>query len=243
MDHKNFNSIHDKVLETINAGAVTMRPKWHFILRTVSLTLGVVLVTLTVLYLSSFILFSLRQSGALAASGFGWRGTSVFVQSMPWVLIIIGCILLVLLEILVRKYEFAYGRPLLYSVLGIMVVAIVGGIILEMTPLHRGLFNEAEQQRLPMAGQFYRVYGERRINNVVVGEIIEITPVGYDIVDRAAVPIAIILTPDTKLPRGRNFGTGDMIVVLGQFNNRMVIAEGVMPFDGMRGPYHLRGPR
>lgn len=242
MEHNNFNSIRDKVLETINAGAVTMRPKWHFILRTTSLTLGVVLVTLTVLYLSSFIVFSLRQSGALVAPGFGWHGASIFLQSLPWVLIIIACILLVLLEILVRKYEFAYGRPLIYSVLGVMVLAVVGGFIVEMTPLHRGLFTEAESQRLPMAGQFYRIYGERRVNNVVVGEIIEVTPVGYDIIDRTALPIAVILTPDTRLPRGRNFNTGDMIVVLGQFTNRMVIAEGIMPFDGMRGPSPLRVP-
>jgi hypothetical protein len=238
------NSIQDNVLKAIEAGKVKMRPKWHFVARTSLLIVGTILVVLALLYLVSLILFIMRQTGVLFVSGFGFSGISAFFLSAPWLLIIIAVIFIIILQILIKKYSFGYGRPLLYSALAIIVLVVVGGILVEMTPLHRGLFNRAENNGLPLAGGLYRQFGEQEHDNITVGVVTEVLDNGYKITTQGGEALTVTITSQTKGAPG--FAIGDTIVVLGSRQDDTIMAEGIRIFDGeMRsghGGDHPPGP-
>lgn len=252
MSEPTKKSIKDSVLSAIEAGKVTMKPKWHFVVKAVLLVLGIVLSALALIYVVSFIFFMLHQTGVWFTPGFGFRGIREFLFGLPWLLILLSILFIAVLQILVKKYSFSYGRPLLYSAIAIIGVVVISGFVVSLTPVHRGLFRQAQQDRLPLAGGFYRQFGNPRPQgNVVPGEITEVTDQGYKIVSPLNESITVIVTPDTRFPLGTGFEKGDKIVVIGDRDGDNITAFGIReitddiirpPTDGRQGPSGIFTP-
>jgi hypothetical protein len=234
------NPIKNKVLAKIKAGETRMRPKWHFILKTTLLAVGTVLATLTLLYLLSFVLFVLRQSGVWFPPAFWVRGLCIFFASLPWVLIALAIVFIVVLEVLVKRYAFAYRRPLLYSVVGIIILVLLGSVAISQTRVHQGFFKHAKEGRLPVAGPLYREFGMKRHKSVHPGIITEIADDGFKIENHRNEILTVIITAETRFPLGLDFVVDDEVVVLGERDNGTVTAFGIRRIDEqmMRG----RGP-
>ena len=235
------NSIHEQVLKAIESGEVKMRPKWHFVLKSALFFVGGLLLALTLVYLVSFTIFVLRQTGVLFIPGFGPHGLNVFLISAPWLLILMSLIFIALLQILVIKYSIGYGRPLLYSAIVILLLAILGGALVDRTSFHRKLFRRAENQRLPFAGVFYKRFGESRPDNVTIGSVSGLISQGYEIDDRGE-DIFVIVTPHTFLPDKQIFSINDMIIVFGNRQDATVTAEGIRIFSGEEMPHRIMMP-
>ncbi|MFA6495140.1 MAG: hypothetical protein WC246_02330 [Candidatus Paceibacterota bacterium] len=224
-ESKNF--IKEKVIAAIASGRVTMRPRWHFVLRAFLLALGVALSALALLYVGSFIAFTLRQTGILFAPGFGSRGWFALFRSLPWLLIGIAALFLAVLEILVRRYAFAHREPLVYVTLGILAIAIGGSVII--IPLQRAAFRAAHGDQMPFPGQFYRTFGAPRLPDVVRGTVVSRTTDAVVIDDPNGTRVTIAIASDTRMaPFDMGFGPGDTVVVFGRQNDAGVIrAEGI----------------
>ncbi len=214
---KETQSLIKRVLEQVQSGQVKMRPKSYFILRAILVGLLACLVALFVLYLISFIVFSLRTSGVWFLPGFGFGALGVFFKSLPWLLIIIALALIVVLEIFVKRFSFAYRRPILYSVLGIIILAFLGSFLIARTPFHPKLFWKAREGKLPMVGGFYRGLGAPKLSDVHQGIITEITNGGFSI----ETPQGEILT---VLATSNNVKENERVVVLGKRDNSTIKA-------------------
>lgn len=234
MSNDQFNNIRDQVLDRIERGDVTQKPRWYFLLHGALFFLGVLLVTLTLLFVSSFIVFSLYRNGLWFMPGFGWRGLGVFLWSLPWLLVLLATIFVIVLEVLVHRYAFAYRRPLLISAFGVVAIGIVGGFLLAQTSLHRTLLVRAKHHTLPLAGPFYREYGESKFSNVHVGEVQEVVGNRFMLRTPTEEVFTVILTPETRLPFGINFAMGDNIVVFGDQVNRHIEAVGIRRIERLQ---------
>ncbi len=223
---ENNTSFKQEVLEAIKERHVAMRPRWQFILAGVLAVIGGILIALVLLYLVSFIIFVLRQTGVGFVPSFGARGWFAFFVSLPWLLILFATIFVVILEILVRRYAFAYRRPLLYSVCCILALVIVGGFFVASTPLHRKLFVSAEEQHLPFGAPFYRGFGDREFGNIFRGRVVATTTEGFVLQGRRG-PLMIIVTPQTQLPFDTEFLPGNIVVVFGDRSSSTIEAVGV----------------
>jgi hypothetical protein len=226
-DNNHSKSIKDNVLKAIEAGKVTMRPRWHFVLKALLLLVGTILASMTLIFLISFIIFILHETGIWFIPGFGFHGIGLFFGSLPWLMLLLALVFIVMLEVLVRRYAFAYRKPLLYSTFGVIGLVILGGVIVSATPFHRGLFNSARNNNLPVAGGFYRQYGMRRNDHVIVGNITEIKNTGYSLIERRGQAVEVIISDDTYFPDGKDFMVGDSIVVLGDRNGDKINAGGI----------------
>lgn len=237
-DEPNNQSMKDSILKALDSGRVRMKPRWQFITKTAMFIAGIVLIALTALYLGSFIVFMLRRNGVWSTPGFGLQGIGIFLISLPWVLIVVSLIFIFLLEILIKRYSFAYGRPFLYSALGILALIGVGGIALGYTSFHQILFDQARQGRLPVGGALYHQFRSGP-ENVTVGTITKITDNGYKIEGPGNQIFSVVITPQTQLPSGNALKIGDAIVVLGQRQNNTIQATGIQKSDYLppRGDY------
>lgn len=222
-----IDSIKEGVLKAIAGGQVKMRPKWQFITKTALMIVGVVLVALTTLYLVSFIVFELRQTGVLFVPGFGPQGFGIFFASLPWLLILLAAIFMLLLETLIKRYSFAYGRPFLYSALAIIFLGLLGGILIGETPLHERFSDEAENGQLPFAGLMYEHFGQQPAN-VTVGIITQINSNGYQVQcgDRDD-SFAVIVDSRTQTPTPGSLRVGDTILILGSRQGNVIKALGI----------------
>ena len=246
MDTQSENkSLRENIVSAIKNGRVKMRPRWYFVLKAVLAVLGAATLVLAILYLVSFIIFILHQTGIWFVPIFGFRGIRVFLFSLPWALLALAFVFAAVLEVLVRRYSFAYRRPLLYSIAGIILLVIFGGSIVSMTSFHRGLFMRAEENRLPLGGHLYRQFAMKNFRNVHRGVITKVTDDGFIVSNRRLEVLNIIVTPDTRLPMGFGFAEGDAVVVFGEREEDFVKALGIRKVDeefrsNPRGPAMMR---
>ena len=205
-------------MDAIHTGRVHMRPRWHFILYTSFALVGTAIVFLTILYVASLGVFFMRESGAFFAPSFGARGWFALLRGLPWMLISLILVFLVLLQILVRRFSFVYKKPLIVSLGGIVLLVVLGGFAISQTSFHRHLFFNARHGHLPPP--FNMFYGSAvrppRGGEMYHGRIVAITPGGFIVADvEGESTSTVVLTPQTRLPYGADFSTGDYVVVVG----------------------------
>jgi hypothetical protein len=222
------NNLRDRVLGAIKTGQTTMKPRWRFVTETALYALGSVLLLLTIIYIISFIIFVLHQTGVWFVPTFGFRGIWIFLFSLPWILICISILFIILLEILVRHYAFGYRRPFLYSALGIIGLVIVGGVVIAATPLHPQFLRGAREGRLPFGSGLYQQFGMQHFHDVHPGTVTELIEDGFSMKSPNDVVYTVLITPETRLPFGTNFVVSDRVLVIGEESSTTIEAEGIL---------------
>lgn len=236
------SSLSKKVLAKLQSGQVKMRSKRYFILKAVLVALITLLVALFTLYLVSFVIFSLRASGLWFLPGFGFPAMRIFFSSLPWLLILITVILIIVLELFVKRFAFAYRRPILYSILGIIIFTILGSFIITKTQLHPELFIKAREGKLPMMGGFYRGFGIPKLANVHHGIVSDITDNGFYLETPKGEILTIIATSTIRFSLGKDIKKDDRVVVLGERDDSTVKAFSVRRIDDAQFDIFERGP-
>jgi len=243
-ENQKKSSFSERVLKRIKSEKVKMRPRIYFVLRGVFIALSIVFVAFFILYLVSFIFFIFRISGIWYLPRLGLPGFGMLFVSSPWILILIAMLLIVILEILVKRFSFAYRRPILYSILVIIVIIFLGSFIIVKTPLHSGFFWKARENQLPVIGTFYRQYEMPGPSDAHRGIISEITDEGFCIEQPNGQAIDVIIVSDTRLPGNEEFNEGDAVIVLGKQINETIKASGIIKADSEFKEFiRYRGPR
>jgi len=170
-NNKTQNNQNADLMEKIKSGEVKMKSKAYFVSKSIGFVLIAVLLFLLAIFLVSFIIFVARGSGIWFMLGFGWQGVKMMLIYFPWFLVAVSAVLIIALEILISRLGFAYRRPLIYSVLGLVVVAMAAGLLILKTPLHISAFRAAVEGKLPLAGPLYRSYGMADTPNFVRGRV------------------------------------------------------------------------
>src|SRR5690606_26060147 len=107
-------------LSAIKSGDVRMLPRWYFGLRAVLIGTGGTFLIFVTLYAGSFVAFTMHGTGSWLALADGPSGLRFFLTTVPWVLVALSLLFILVLEVLVRHYSFAYRAPLLVSLLVIL---------------------------------------------------------------------------------------------------------------------------
>ncbi len=234
------NNIIDKVLNKIKSGEVKMKPKMYFILKTVLIMIGFLAAGLFVLFLISFIGFHLRASGVWFLPGFGLRGFRTFFSYLPWLLILIAALSIIVMETLLKRFAFVWRKPIIYSLLVVILIAFLGGFLIDKTPFHQGLFLKAREGKLPLAGPIYRDFGMPRFQGVQRGVVEEITEKGFKIRTFDDQLLTVVLIGDTQFPPGKEIKQGDSVVVMGERGDDTVQAFGVRKIEDELRPFERR---
>lgn len=227
MNESTEKNLQQEVLCAIKDGEITMRPRWQFVLRGTLAVLGGVLIALALLYLISLIIFMSRQTGAAFVPAFGLRGVLSFLRELPWLLVSLSLLFIVLLEILVRRYSFAYSRPLVYSVLGIMVIVVGGGFVVASTTFHRGLADRAERHQLPFGEGFYRGMDQIDPFDIHRGIITATTTSGFLMKARRGHSFVVTVSSSTAEDLDGELAPGRMVVIFGDVASDTIEAIGV----------------
>ncbi len=229
-ENHNLKPIKERVLEAIKSGNTHMRPKWHFILYGALFVIGGIILLLVILYLASFIVFTVRHTGVVFAPRFGSRGLFVFLRSLPWLLILLSLFFIVILEVLVRRYSFAYRKPLLYSIFAIVLIVVVGGVSAES--LHRPIFRAAGEDRLPFGGRFYQHFGMPHFHDIHRGTVGKLTDNGFTLKEEEYEATSTVFINDrTRMPPGIDIKEGDTVVVFGDSDNGEIQSYGIQEIE------------
>lgn len=225
-------------MSVIEKRGVAMRPRWHFLLLSALTAAGVLILVVTLLYIVSLALFFLRETGVWYAPSFGGRGWFVLLNSAPLLLIVLIAMFVVILDVLVRKYSFAYRAPLTVSLGGILLLIFVGGLLVAQTSFHRRLESAAHHGHLPPPIGFWygKTFRPPPTKEMHRGLIIFKSPKQFVMVDSDGSTSTIQINSKTRLPRGEDFEMGDMVIVIGDsVGTDTIRAFGVRSIDFERG--------
>ena len=216
-----------------------MLPKRHFMLRSALALLGVIIIVLILLYLTSLIILMLQDSGVWFLPVFGWRGWYELLRSLPWILVVLLVAFVAILEILVKRYSLAYRQPLLYSAIAIVLFMLLGGAFIASTPFH-GRVSDYWEQHGPFSRGFYRALRYPRLENVHRGVILERMDDGFLMENRRSEKLHVRVNSQTRFPLGTNFSEGEGVVVFGKRHGEEIQALGIRSMQEGTLP---KGPR
>ncbi len=227
-DKFDSKSIKGEVLGQIENHQLKMKPRSRFVLKTILAVLGMLILFLVLCYLVGLGWFVLRQSGLAFLPSFGWSGLVVLILSLPWLIILTVIVFVFLLQALLRQYPAAYRKPLLISLLAIVFLAGLVGLWTASFDFHHNLWRVREGP----ARVLYRDYALPFLGETYVGEILEVTDEGLVIISDLNQEKKILISEETRLPRGSGFAVGRRVVVWGEHADGEVRAKGVRPANG-----------
>lgn len=218
-----------------------MKPKSHFVFRTIIYVLGFIFIFLFVLFLASFIVFSLRIRGVWYFPAFGFRGLGLLFGSFPWLLVIFAIIFIAILEIFAKKFSLVYKKPLLYSILGIVIIVFLLSFIIGRTSMHSRLFRSAQEGRLPIMGPMYRGRLIEPPRDIYIGRILELSDKSFLLETREGEKLEVIIPSEIGFPLGENIRKDDIVVVMGKRDGSVIRAFGIHKTPNNEDIYLPRG--
>ena len=229
------NEIKAQVLEKIRTGEASMRPRIYFVARMAGLlTLSLVAFLLSVFVLS-FAFFSIHESGEQFLLGFGGRGLLVFAALFPWWSLVVTLALLFLLEYVLRYFKFGYRISVLALFLGALVVIVIAGIVIALTPLHSVLLDSADQGALPILGPLYEeIHDSHQPQGVFRGVVSSLGENQFTLAHDDKDKDTDDGTSTVAVPAGFDVGAlrvGEHVYVVGNVVQGVVQAYGIQEFS------------
>lgn len=225
----NKENLKEKINQEISTGEIDMKPKWHFLFKNCLIILGVFISLLILLFLGSLILFALKHSGVIHISSMGIKGMFILITSMPWILILLAVLFIFILEVLVKNYSFAYRKPILVSLVSIVLIVFVGGFFLTKVHFHNYISIYSNEHKIPVAGSVYKNIQAPRRNNLHRGFVLEVKEDNKELIifTRTNGTTTILITPKTRFIKRMNIEIKDSVVVIGKEVDGVIKAGGI----------------
>ncbi len=143
-----MDKLRDKILQKIHEGDVTMHSRAYYALKAAALLVIAAAVLVVSVFICNFIFFTLRFNGhesLLMRPG----GLLLFLRFFPWELLLLDVALIALFDWLLRQFRFGYKRPMVYLVIGTLLVVFAGGYAIDRaTDANDALLERADDNDL-----------------------------------------------------------------------------------------------
>ncbi len=241
MSDKKQNNLSTYVMSQIKKGNVKMRTRIHFVLVSTFWILALLIVFGVALFLVSFVVFVMRGNGIFELTHFGASGFSSVIITLPWLLLFGILLLVAVLELLAKHFAFVYRRPLVYSILGIIILIIIGGVLIGKTQIHDRAFERASQSRLSFAGPIYEHYGKAKLDeNIHIG-VLMVNDNELILETREGDSYVLNISDQTRKPPKLN--SGMEVFVLGRLEKNTIEVKGIKPVNKERFFPQHRAPK
>ncbi|OGJ37299.1 MAG: hypothetical protein A2383_01340 [Candidatus Pacebacteria bacterium RIFOXYB1_FULL_39_46] len=145
------------VMAKVKSGEITMKPRWYFVLGSLSMIGGLVGLTMMATFLTNLIFFLIRRRGPMQ----GWR-LQFMLSNFPWWVPILAILGIVLGVWLLKKYDFSYQKNFGLIVVGFIIAIFLTGFLIDFWGLNdfwsrhepmRRFYQQLEKEDLPSPGR------------------------------------------------------------------------------------------
>lgn len=147
------DKIKKEVMKKINRGDVKIRPRIFFDTLKVGIITVMVFLFISAVFLINFSFYLPKRAGAF--KGFHLGRFNILLSSVPWLLILIGAVLIGLFIYIYRQYEGGYKKHLWVIVAIVSFGVVILGGIMTVSNINEHFKN------VPHMKKFYQ-WGEKR---------------------------------------------------------------------------------
>ncbi len=232
MKKENIDSIAEKVVSRIERGELKMKPRIYFIAKIASIIGLLFLSFLLVLYFGSLIIFILRINDIFLFHGMGFQVIRSILLSFPWYLVLLIFVLIAFIGILGKGFRFVYRKPLIITLLSILILVVVSSFLIERSSLHYSFFRMAEEERLPLAGKMYRDFGNLDIEDAHFGMILEKENGLWEMELESGETVSLQITEKTRSRRiFSEIKEGSRVIVIGEMREGTIDVVGIKKIE------------
>lgn len=153
-----IKKIEEKITDLIEQGKIKMKPRWYFVLKSILKILFFIVGFLIVLYFSSFLVLVFKEKVAFGGYPGSFLAWSKFIFSLPWLIFLFSLGMLLVLEILVRKYSFVYKKPIAYTLFVLVFFVVLFSFVMAKIDRQNRIPRWGEDPRVPVFGPMHRYY-------------------------------------------------------------------------------------
>lgn len=166
-DEKLENSIMGK----IKSGQVKLKSKYIFLAEKLGLGTAFALSVLLSILFFNLIFFYLKETDNLKYLSFGKFGIFAFLESFPYLLVVVFILLIILSGYLLTRSDVSYKKPFGYLAVGMVVLIMIFGGFLTYTNLGQNMEKQARMGNEPVR-TFFKPLTDVR-NNGIAGIVFE----------------------------------------------------------------------
>lgn len=233
-----------QVMNQINTGKVTMRPKAYFIAGSLLLGLGFAGVLVSGTMFTALSSYHFRTFGSLQFLRFGPAGVGPFINAVPWVPLLITILSFYGGLKLLKRYDISYKKNFLALAIGLIFATIIVGLIIDRLDAHRPL-----RQFAPAKPLFRQHFVHKQY---IVGQVTGTAEQEYSVATPNGQQVTVQTNDSTHYPFGQDIQIGDTVHVVGHWQEDVFQAKGIgkdmhrfptkPPFpSGYPGSMHRRG--
>jgi hypothetical protein len=167
----NDEKLENSIMGKIKSGQVKLKSKYVFLAEKLGLGTAFALSVLLSVLFFNLIFFYLKETDNLKYLSFGKFGIFAFLESFPYLLVIVFIILIVLSGYLLARSDVSYKKPFGHLSIGMVALIMIFGGILTYTNLGQSFEREARRGNESVK-MFFRPLTDVH-NNGVAGIIFE----------------------------------------------------------------------
>lgn len=153
-----LKNIKDRIVCSIEERKLAMKPRWHFVCYALLRVLVAMIVFASVVYLASFISLVMREHQLFEMFGLRPRGIWNFMMGLPWLLVMLSLALLIVLEVMARKFAFVYKRPAAYSLFILVLLVLGAGFVVHQVDSEFRFARVGECPNVMILGPIHKYY-------------------------------------------------------------------------------------
>jgi hypothetical protein len=227
-------TMRQRILQAIHEHRLTMKPRWRMFLSTSFSFSTVGALALLLLFLESFLIYSVYQNGSAFLLRSGWAGILALFGTLPWLPITLGLGAAVGLGILINQRTQTYRLPFAYT-LGMVIAVILGcSYVIATTTLHPAIAGFVEAHNTPVLHPFYDSLPKTEANQTVVGEVQDIQGQSMTVQNRqgGTVRVQVQASERTGNSKKLNVKKGDVVVVIEKKQEQLLATNAAPAADG-----------
>ena len=217
---KKKDSLTKSVMTQIHKKKVKMKPRSYFIIGSLLLGIGLTGVLVLTVFFVNLMTFRLRTHNPFSYLWFGHSGLKPFLTVFPWwpLLLIVGGFAGGI--ILLKRRDVSYKKGFFALIIGLIISISTLGFLLDKMD-----FNRRTKGLKPLR-PFYesQCIGE----DWVFGSILEVKDKEIKLVTPTEEEILVEWDEETLLPLGSDFEVGERIKAIGEWQEEVFAAEGIV---------------
>lgn len=218
MSDKNKVNLSNKIMAKINHGQIKMKSQLNILAENIGLGSGVFLSFLILIFMLSGLIYWIRINQDLFNIPGPYRGIKLIIQTFPYLLLIGFISLFVLLNSLLKKYDFSYKQPIIVIFSLIIALITMVGILLQKHPALANFFKyQIQSTYLPKNSEL----------GYVIGNVINKSQNQLFIKTDNQQHYVIVYDQTTRMPQ-QSINIGDIIRAVGTFSQEKIRAIVVM---------------